>query len=453
MNKLEKNIYGAICYFVKKSPSFFNENLKESSKAYYYWIDKLNEENKGLEKNAINKYSLLDPSIEWHFTSVNNLCTLTFEQVKKIIKWKNDSDLWRSSNNEIFVEKTIYLGDVFFNAEIENLHSSKNIKASSECVTHCFLTLKLSKDGFFYLLVNWYLKPEVNVLFQNVDVDHIPLQEMKYQTCNPFKFNFSAATIENRESLSKKLILDNINVLYDEIHDLELRLFEALDIDAPSSGCYSLSAYNFINKNYFNKNNYSKHYLVQKHADNNILYQGEDNSKYCTVTNKILLNCKIPHISVISLNSELDIHYDKLENVDVNNLNIFLYIILISNCFDKSNDKYNEYVNSNHIKPTERYEYIYDYYLELIDLIHRTKNINFELKYSFGNHTKVFEKANVITSKMIEKYTAIEKEILLKKNVCSEKVSNSNLIYQKRMTALVVALAVIQIIIALLGLK
>lgn len=101
MNKLEKNIYGAICYFVKKSPSFFNENLKESSKAYYYWIDKLNEENKDLEKNAIDKYSLLDPSIEWHFTSVNNLCALTFEQVKKIIKWESDSDLWRSSNNEI----------------------------------------------------------------------------------------------------------------------------------------------------------------------------------------------------------------------------------------------------------------------------------------------------------------------------------------------------------------
>lgn len=276
---------------------------------------------------------------------------------------------------------------------------------------------------------------------------------MKYQTCNPFKFNFSAATIESREGLSKGLILDNINVLYDEIHDLELRLFETLDIDAPSGGCYSLSAYNSINNNYFNKNSYSKHYLVQRHADNNILYQGEDNSKYCTVTNKILLNCKIPHISVISLDSELDIHYDKLENVDVNNLNIFLYIILISNYFDKSNDKYNEYVNSNHIKPTERYEYIYDYYLELIDLIHRTKNINFESKYSFGNHTKVFEKANVLTSKMIEKYTVIEKEILLKKNVCNEKVSNSNLIYQKRMTALVVALAVIQIIIALLGLK
>jgi len=86
-------------------------------------------------------------------------------------------------------------------------------------------------------------------------------------------------------------------------------------------------------------------------------------------------------------------------------------------------------------------------------LIHRTKNINFESKYSLGNHTKVFEKANYLTSKMIEKYTAIEKEILLKKNVCSEKVSSSNLIYQKRMAALVVALAVVQIIIALLGLK
>ncbi|UTN74466.1 septum formation initiator family protein [Pseudomonas aeruginosa] len=84
-----------------------------------------------------------------------------------------------------------------------------------------------------------------------MSVEDISLSSINYETCNPFRHNFSAATLPGRLNKSEDRIVSNIDKLHQEITRLEKIVRARLGIKKEHEGVYTLDAYNNNDCTYF----------------------------------------------------------------------------------------------------------------------------------------------------------------------------------------------------------
>ncbi|WP_447826709.1 hypothetical protein [Aeromonas hydrophila] len=464
-------IMGFICRAINKAPCFFSKRLKEAGDAYYYHKNIIDNGNDINDSEHITHYSLLYPGYNWTVTGVQNLQPLSMNSALNAIQWYERNSTWKKEKREInpSISRETWIDRFFFrDGFTEKIPVHRTILTNSKLVSHCFLSVIELKGGYYFLSTHWFFTNEVTGLLQRVAVDDIPLRTIEYETCNPFRHNFSAARQPGRINKSEERISENINIIYQEIKRLEKKIHKRLGINKVQEGIFTLEMYNDNDKTYFDRDlpdafrgNFrtDRHAIITTVSESSIIIK-DDKCKAFLIKLKSLKKSKIPYLAINSTpkpDSNIfinKIYHHELAITAMQSLHIFQFSFLLNHQFREIVKKNSKSIAMSYQLPGKHYNNLYNANIKLREVIHQAKML---LENNFFNvfNTKeeYIKRMHEIISLRLSEFESLNENIEEKKQVCNEKILAENLNYQKKMTNLVALLALIQVLIAIASLK
>ncbi|MCG5049700.1 hypothetical protein L2164_13440 [Pectobacterium brasiliense] len=472
MSRYTNFMMGAICHVVKKAPCLFSARMRMASEGYFKSQDEIRNNTDVQEVERISHYSLLFPQYDWIFTGVRHLRPLSMQDATAAIRWSERNLIWKRKHAEVspLASREVSLDRLFFQDTIDghNVPGNRRIGTDSQWVTHCFLSVIELKGGYYFLSVHWYLRDSVAALLQRVSVEDISFRSINYETCNPFRHNFTAASLPGRLNKSEDRIIENIDRLHQEIARLEILVYEYLGIRNEHEGIYTLDAYNDSDRTYFDRdlphvfrgNAFADRHMVDTSISSPVLIMGAKGDKEFLITSNALRRAKIPHLAIYSVSAvdgqgyKKHIPRDKHAFSIEESMHVFQLLFLLRRKFDAVARCYREVIVLGLKRPGKSYSRLYDANIELMEIIRQAEILESDESLYF---CKVSEKSAArmreLVARHLKDFRSLYEDVTVKKQICSEKVSAENLSYQRRMTYLVVFLAALQVVIAAASMK
>lgn len=467
MTRYTNVMMGVICYIVKKAPILFTERIRLASQVYYHNRNAVENNTYVQMTDRITQYSLLSPQYKWTFTGVRHLRPLSMSDAVKSIRWRERNKIWKTQRIEVnpISSREINLDRLFFQDSFDGQRISTNLRANtnSKWVSHCFISVIELKSGYYFLSTHWYLTDKAAELLQCVSVEDIPLSSVNYETSNPFRHNFSAASLPSRLNKSKDRLVGNIDRLHKELGRLGEVVNAHLGIKKEQAGVYTLDAYNNSDHTYFDLdlsgpfrgNSVTDRHLIDTSINSPVLIMGEKGDKEFLITSSTLRRAKIPYLAIYSVPDEgvlanlTNIPRDKQAVSIEDSVHIFQLLFLLRMRFDAMVASHREVIVTGLSRPGKNYSRLYDANIEAVDIVRQAEILQSdESLYLFRVRDKFTVRMKELVARHLKDFRSISEDIDLKKHICSEKVSAENLVYQRKMTYLVVFLAALQVIIA-----
>ncbi|MBI6794939.1 hypothetical protein [Pseudomonas syringae] len=462
---------GVVCHIVKKIPSLFSVRMRLASEGYFRSLDEIRNSTDVQSSECIAQYSLLFPHYDWTFTGIRHLQPLSMSDAVKAIRWGENNSIWKKNRIEINPtdSREVSLDRLFFQDTIDGqkIPENRRINANSQWVTHCFLSVVELKGGYYFLSTHWYLTDVAATLLQRVSVEDIPLRSINYETCNPFRYNFSAATLPGRLNKSEDRIVSNMDKLHQEITRLEKLVRARLSIKKKHEGVYTLDAYNNSDRTYFDLdldldlphafrgNAAADRHVIDTSVSSASLILGEKGDKEFLITSNTLKRAKIPYLAIYSVpavdeqGNRKHIPRDKVFASVENSVHIFQLLFLLRRKFDETVKVYSKVIVSGLNSPGKSYSRLYDASIELMESVRIAEILESdESLYKCKVGDKPAARMRDLVVRHLKDFKSMNEDVALIKQICSEKVSAENLVYQRRMTYLVVFLAALQVVIA-----
>lgn len=460
-------IMGVICHLVKKVPRLFSVRMRLASEGYFRNLDEIRNNTFVQSSECISHYSLLFPQYDWTFTGVQHLQPLSMCDAVKAIRWGERNKAWEKDRIEInpIASREVSLDRLFFQDTIDGqkIPGNRRINANSQWVTHCFLSVVELKGGYYFLSTHWYLTDAAATLLQRVSVEDISLSSINYETCNPFRHNFSAATLPGRLNKSEDRIVSNIDKLHQEITRLEKLVRARLGIKKEHEGVYTLDAYNNNDctyfdldlPNFFRGNTAAGRHVIDTCASSASLILGEKGDKEFLITSNTLKRAKIPYLAIYSVpavdeqGNRKHIPRDRVFASVENSIHIFQLLFLLRRKFDETVKAYSKVIVSGLNSPGKNYSRLYDASIELMEAVRIAEILESDDSlYMYKVRDKSAARMRELVVRHLKDFRGLNEDVAVMKQICSEKVSAENLVYQRRMTYLVVFLAALQVVIA-----
>lgn len=472
MSSYTNFMMGVICHIIKKAPCFFSERMKQASDAYFYNQNEIKNNKFIQDYEKISNHSLLFPRYDWTFTGVQHLQPLSLQDAVKAKRWHEKNSTWRRKSTDInpTISCESYLDRLFFIDTFENARvpECRLIRTNTQFVTHCFLSVLELKGGYYFLSTSWYFTDAVTQLLQHVPVDDIPLRSINYETCNPFKHNFSAAILPGRLNKCDDRLIANIDKIHKEITRLGRIVQNRLGISELQEGVYTLNVYNDDDCSYFDSEYPDEirsdfridHHAIRTSMLSSSIVMGDKGDKAVLISSDLLKRSNIPYLAIYSvpkahkLENKVNIPRDKQAFSIEDSINIFQLPLLLNKKFDAIVKSHRRKIILSYRNPAKYYYDLYDASLKLMEIINQANTLKSDKTlYIHKIRDASARKMQEIISIQLDKFNAFYEDVIAKKEICIEKVTANNLIYQRKMTHLVVLLAVLQIVIAIISLK
>lgn len=458
---------GVICHVIKKVPRLFSVRMRLASESYFRSLDEIRNNTDVQSSECISHYSLLFPQYDWTFTGVRHLQSLSMSDAVKAIRWGERNNTWKKIRIEInpTASREVSLDRLSFQDTIDGqkIPENRRINANSKWITHCFLSIIELKGGYYFLSTHWHLTDAAATLLQRVSVEDISLRSINYETYNPFRHNFSAATLPGRLNKSEDRIVGNIDRLHQEITRLEILVRAHLGIKKEHEGIYTLDAYNNSDRTYFDLdlphafrgNAAADRHVIDTCASSASLILGEKGDKEFLITSNTLRRAKIPYLAIYSVpavdeqGNRKHIPRDKVFASIENSIHIFQLLFLLRRKFDETVKGYSKAIVSGLNSPGNNYSRLYDANIELMEIVRIAEILESDDSlYMYKVRDKPAARMRELVARHLKDFRSLNEYVAVIKQICSEKVSAENLVYQRRMTYLVVFLATLQVVIA-----
>ncbi|HFQ5650598.1 TPA: hypothetical protein ACHR3F_003894 [Yersinia enterocolitica] len=472
MSSYTNFMMGIICHIIKKAPCCFSERMKQASAAYFYNRNEIKNNKFTQDHEKISSHSLLFPRYNWTVTGVQHLQPLSLQDAIKAKRWHERNSTWRRKSADInpTISRESWLDRLFFIDIFENAKVPEHllIRTNTQFVTHCYLSVLELKGGHYFLSTSWYFTDAVTQLLQHVPVDDMPLSSINYETCNPFKHNFSAAILPGRLNKSDDRLIANIDKIHKEIKRLGRIVQNRLGISELQEGIYTLNVYNDDDCSYFDSKHSDEfrgdfridHHAIHTSMSSSSIIMGDKAGKEFLISSDLLKRSNIPYLAIYSVpkahkmknkvNTPRDKEYFSVED----SINIFQLPLLLNKKFDAIVKSYRRIIILSYRSPAKYYYDLYDASLGLMEIINQANVLRSDKTlYMHKIRDASASRMQEIISMQLDKFNALYEDVIAKKEICIEKVSANNLIYQRKMTHLVVLLAVLQVVIAIISLK
>lgn len=470
MWNLKNVVTSIICHAVEKLPFVFPQRLKDAKDGYFsnksYCLD-LGDLS---PQETLTHYSLLDPDYNHKILGVRNLRSLPQEDAAAALRWKERHEIWRKDAPESYRDHSneIQLGNFFVGEYTgkSKLPRGRKVRASAKYTSHCFLSLMELKNGDFFLDSHWFFTEEATRLLQLFSVEHLPYRATEYETCNPFKHNFSAAKLPNRANLCDRELIRRINELHSEVERIQRVVQKKLSVKSIDNGISTLEVLSGKGEPYFYEallptqqhRSATKYHAIGRDKKIHSLTWEAEKGETVLFSPGILKKTNIKHLAMSYVAS------DKFECTIFEyresffpakiNYSLFQYYLLLSKQFDLATAKYKSCIAKSLTKPSSNYSKLYDVNINVMEIIFRVKSIlNDNSFFTLKMKEKAVERVKKLIEFRLSRLNVLNEEVEERKAICHEKVLAENLGYQKTINRLVVLLAVLQVIVAVIALN
>ncbi len=465
-----------INWFVSKAPLLFSKKMVFSSKEFF---ENKVQENKFMKKyEVIKTYSFLDPRLNWKLKAISSVCTIPAEQVNKLHKWKENTNLhrFRPTNKASINDESIFNIGYFTTSKNQN-YDAIFLGVNSDLVKGCNVYLIGCSNGTYYLSMYWYLSDKATSLVKDIDISELENTKVKYFTCNPFGELYGVSSWEDKISQANKIVTDRFMSISKELDFLEKKLMNVIKIGDVSVTVRNLDILLKDNEPYFldqdvfqNTLRISEHQKVELEfrLDECLISRApfpEIFLIYRNTDKKEFLLKIIPHVDSFPFKQTFiksenltqeeitKAAYGTFENVAChvsNSHNSLAIYYLAENKFRKVSDSYSDYILSCKIKPEKHYGVLYKAFLEVDSIEQQISNSISRIpsiKYECGNEFYI-DSLSTHCRSLLQRVKEVKGDIVRRKNNANELVQYENLKYQRKNSLLVVMLAIIQIVLA-----
>lgn len=423
----------------------------------------------------VKTYSLLDPRLNWKMKAISSVCSISAEQVNRVYKWQKQTDLHHSkSKNKVTINDNGWMNIGDFKTNIKHdTFQYISLGKKSDYIDRCNVHLFTYSNGTYYLSIYWYLTDKATCLVKDIDISQFKNTKLKYSTCNPLSRFYGLATHINKISQGDKVIINGLKTIDKEIERLEQRLKKIISVKSSSISVRNLDILVQENESYFlnvddleknNSNELNSKYRLDEVVLNRHLPSPMFITYSCNEKKEFLINtiCNMQDLPF----GQVFIKSEKLTQEEIDNPyyhtyeymtchisdshNAFAIFQLFNQKFNQLNNKYADFILNNNTEPEKQYDVMYRAFIEISELerqMKSTSRLNFD-----NNEASYMDDLYKDCSSALVKVSEVKKDIEQKKKNSNELVQAGNLKYQKRMSQLVICLAIIQILIAYLSL-
>ncbi|MEZ9047614.1 hypothetical protein AB6D99_20885 [Vibrio cyclitrophicus] len=467
----------AISWTVQKFPACFSKKHKFISESFFYRTrDK--KDTPHLKSYAqIKTYSLFDPRCKWKAKAISSIYALSLEQTNKIHTWKATTDLYRNREKDevsITGNGTFNLGFFFTDSSVKYFGSAERLAVTSPYIHRADVKLISLEGGLSYLSIYWYLNDDATALIKDVDISNLDNEEVTFLTCNPFNKLYGSSSLSSKLNTADKLLSKNLRSLFEDMIICEKALKKHIGLETTALPITTLDVHVKETEPYFLKHVESKEEVSTTEAPTRRIDEVSFSrlsmpfSRFVKEEDHEFLiehehRTKIP-FNKIFIKSQVytecgDFGFSNFENngLHVNDSHlIFSILTMYHNAYRQWDSKYRNYVLSSSSDPVIRYTHLYHAYLEINDI---ERSLNYILKpnslmdFKFHGADKYLESFKLNTEFFLKEVTNTRKDIEQKKHDANELVQAGNLQYQKRNSWLVTALALLQVLLAVIALE
>jgi len=205
---------------IVKAPFLFPARFNWMKRIRWVSEDYFKYKNDDLEcYEDIKTFSLFDPKLKWKAKAISTLTAISGDETKCVLKWINKQTAFRDISTDVSILRQGSHNVGNFKTGFGKAHF--NIDAflglDSKYVESCNVYLIMLDNGNYYISTYWFLKDEATAAIREVDISHIKTRSVDYYTCNPFSSKFGHCQISNKLSGIHRLILNNIENIFNEI--------------------------------------------------------------------------------------------------------------------------------------------------------------------------------------------------------------------------------------------
>ncbi|SDN62644.1 hypothetical protein [Pseudomonas azotoformans] len=463
-------VTGVICCVVEKIPFAFFQRLRDAKEGYVSNKNHCLDLENLSPHEKLTHFSLLDPDDHQKVLGVRNLRLLPQQCAAAALRWKTRHEIWSKDTPERSAEhaKQVDLGEFFIRAHADGvkLPSEREVRVNAKYISHCFLSLMELKNGEFFLDSHCFFTEEATRLLQRFSVEHLPHRHVEYETCNPFKKNFSAATLLNRANLSDKELMRRVNELHAEVENLLRTLQDRIGIRSTRSGISTLEVLSGTGKPYFyedvlpmrQQGGAAGYHAIDKYKRLHALIWEAENGQTVLFSPGVLKKTNIQHLAISyvapdNFDSTIAEYRRSFFPAKIN-YGLFRYYLLLSKQLSLATVHYKDCISKGLSKPSRNYGNIYDVKIDFMELMFRVRSIlNDSSFFLFKMNDQAVERAKELFGARLSQLEALNREVDERKAICHEKVLAENLGYQKMINRLVVFLAILQVVVAVIALN